>query len=351
MHLVVAVTPEPEGATLLASIVRSKKSKAMGKGLGWAGIIVALIVTSGCASSPPYQPDTSPLEPGRLPAPDLSVRVPGLGPCTDATDTTINLNSNQPVTVLVHGCKGSAGRFRSLAQLYAFHGQQAVCFSYDDRDSLVKASGELISALDGLAAKMHNRQITVLGHSMGGLVTRKAMERDRPDSWRRSDVDVRLLTISAPFAGIDLARPCGWIPAHWLSLGTIPGICRMISGDNWFEITSSSSFIQQPGALLPTVQKYLKVVTDERNTCRRQDSAGRCLKSDYVFSTEEQYQAMVDSYPQVRNIEVAAGHVEIVGDSNIVPRKLLGILQQEGLLAQTPPERRAALERLMKELY
>jgi len=335
----------------MASIVQTKKNTAMRTGLGWAVTLVALVVITGCAGSPPYQPNESPLEQGRLPAPDVSIRVPGLGPCTDSPDTTINLNSHQPVTVLVHGCKGSAGRFRSLAQLYAFHGQQAVCFSYNDRDSLVKASGELISALDGLEARMHNRQITVLGHSMGGLVTRKAMERDRPDSWSRADVDGRLLTISTPFAGIDIARPCGWTAGHWLTLGSIPGICRIVTGDNWFEITSSSDFIQQPGALLPTVQKYLKVVTDERNTCRRQDSAGRCLESDYVFSTEEQYQSLVDSYPQVRNVEVAAGHVEIVGNSNVVPRKLLAILQQEGLLAQTPPERRAAFERLLKQLY
>ena len=50
--------------------------------------------------------------------------------------------------MLVHGCRGSAGHFRALAQLYAFHGQQAVCFAYDPGDSLVKASGELITALD-----------------------------------------------------------------------------------------------------------------------------------------------------------------------------------------------------------
>jgi len=76
--------------------------------------------------------------------------------------------------------KGSAGRFRSLAQLYAFHGQQAVCFSYDDRASLVHSSGELITALEGLSGQMQNRQLSVLGHSMGGLVARKALERNRP---------------------------------------------------------------------------------------------------------------------------------------------------------------------------
>jgi hypothetical protein len=51
------------------------------------------------------------------------------------------------------------------------------------------------------------------------------------------------------------------------------------------------------------------------------------------------------------NVEVEAGHVEIVGDKEVAPRKLLAILQQQGLLAATPPERRAALEQLLAEIY
>jgi hypothetical protein len=50
-------------------------------------------------------------------------------------------------------------------------------------------------------------------------------------------------------------------------------------------------------------------------------------------------------------VEVDAGHVEIVGDKNRIPRKLLAILQEQEMLAPTPPERRAALERLLVELY
>ena len=315
----------------------------------WIGILLATL--SGCAVTPAYVPETQPLEPGRLPAPDVVVNIPGLGPCTDAPDRSVHLNSHQPVTVLVHGCKGSAGRFRSLAQLYAFHGQQAVCFSYDDRASLVRSSGELISALEGLSGQMQNRQLSVLGHSMGGLVARKALERNRPDPWQRDDVDLKLLTISAPFAGIGIAEHCGYKAAQWLSLGIVPGICKAITGDNWYEITSASEFIRQPGPLLPTVQRFLKVVTDERDTCRLRNESGRCVASDYVFSLGEQYQPLVDNSPQLTNVEVDAGHVEIVGDKNMVPRKLLAILQEQGMLAPTPPERRAALERLLAELY
>jgi hypothetical protein len=76
-----------------------------------------LATLSGCAVIPAYVPETQPLEPDRLPAPDVVITIPGLGPCTDAPDRSVHLNPNQPVSVLVHGCKGSAGRFRSLAQL------------------------------------------------------------------------------------------------------------------------------------------------------------------------------------------------------------------------------------------
>ena len=130
--------------------------------LSLAGITALCAVLAACAAPPRYQPDPQPLDPGRLPSPNVTIDIPGLGPCTDAADRTVRLNSHQPVTVLVHGCKGSAGRFRSLAQLYAFHGQQALCFSYDDRDSLIKSSGELVAALDGLADRMHNRQLDVM---------------------------------------------------------------------------------------------------------------------------------------------------------------------------------------------
>ena len=271
--------------------------------------------------------------------------------CTDSPIRTLKFNSSYPVTILVHGCNGSAGHFRSLAQLYAFHGQQAVCFNYNDRDSLVDISGQLITALDSLASHIRNRNLMVIGHSMGGLVARKAMERDRRGEWQNDDVSIKLATVSAPFAGIEIASHCGIKFLHWLSLGTVPGICWAITGDNCYEITSASNFIRYPESLLQSVQRYLKVVTDERDTCRRKSKNGSCIESDHVFSLAEQYHPVIDNYKQLINVEVEAGHVEIVGYKHVAPRKLLSILQQQGMLAPTPPERRVALERLLAKLY
>ncbi len=313
-----------------------------------AGVSMLLF---SCATSPAYVPEPQPLEPGRLPVPNVAVQIPHLGPCTDSADRTLRFNSNYPMTILVHGCNGSAGHFRALAQLYAFHGQQAACFSYDDRDSLLVSSAALIASLGDLAGHTPNRSLTVIGHSMGGLIARKAMERQRRGVWPPEDVRINLVTVSAPFAGIAAANTCGNKLLQWLSLGAVPGICRIITGDNWYEVTASSNFIRDPEPLLDSLQRYVKIVTDERNTCRRRSEDGTCLESDYTFSLAEQYQPLIDNYTQLTNVEVSAGHVEIVGYKQVAPRKLLSILQQQGMLAATPPKRWAALERLLARLY
>ena len=319
------------------------------RGILFGALLASLL--SGCASLRPPDLDPTPLEAGGLPTPDITVKLPQLGPCTDASDHAFSLDSSKPVTVLVHGCNGSAGRFRSLAQLYAFHGQQAICFNYDGRASLPHVAEQLANAVGALAGKMRNRDITVIGHSMGGLVARKAMEGERRTDWERDGVNVNLVTVSAPLSGIAVANTCGYRSLHWASLGTVPLICWAVTGDNWHEITASSDFIRRPGPLLASVRRYVKVVTDERDACRRRDPGGACLESDHIFSLAEQYQPIIDGYPRLANVQVAAGHVGIVGYKGVAPRQLVSILQQQGVLAVTAAGREGALEQLMTALY
>ena len=327
----------------------SQVSSLFSRGTLLAALLASLI--SGCAFLQAPTVDPTPLELGRLPSPDITVELPQLGPCTDASEQTLSLDSSKPVTILVHGCNGSAGRFRSLAQLYAFHGQQAVCFSYDDRASLVDSAEQLTAAVGALAGKMRNRDITVIGHSMGGLVARKAMEGERRADWESDGLNVNLVTVPAPFSGIAAAKLCGNRFLHWASLGLVALSCRAVTGDNWYEITAFSDFIRRPGPLIASVQRYVKVVTDERETCRRRDANGACRESDDIFSLDEQYQPIIDAYPRLTNVQVAAGHVEIVGYEGVAPRQLIAILQQQGLLAATAAEREGALQLLIAELY
>ena len=277
--------------------------------------------------------------------------MPGLSPCTTQTDTAIHLNVDEPVNVIVHGCFGSAALFRALAQVFAFHGQQTACFNYDDRDNLMKSSAELIDALDSLSANMNNQPITVIGHSQGGLVARKALVNEREKRLQNQTLSLRLVTISTPFAGIAAADHCGSSIAQLLSLGLVMPICKLITGDKWHQIVKTSSFIQEPGALLAQVRSHLKIVTDEAGTCRRYNQSGSCVEDDFVFGLNEQYFEPIDSPDQVKNIEVAAGHVEIVGDYSTPPEKLITLLQLNGIMNSTKVAQREDFSSFLSNLY
>lgn len=323
-------------------------------GMSAIGAIVSISVLlnlTGCTTVD-RNPALFTYDQSRLPPADISVTIPGLGPCTNNPDRTLHLNSQQPVTVLVHGCRGSTGNFRALAEVMAFHGQQAACFNYDDRDSLMLSSAQLATSLDTLAGQMHNKQITLIGHSQGALVSRKSLVAARPNPMQDKEAQLRLVTISGPFAGIASAEECGspTLVMRILTLGLVEQLCKIVSGDKWYEITSASDFIRQPGALREQVQSYLKIDTDERDTCYRNED-GSCKESDYTFSLEEQYFAPVDKAPLVEKVEIKAGHVEIVGDQRVAPRKLIAILQENGILNRTEAQRSAAFEQLLARLY
>jgi pimeloyl-ACP methyl ester carboxylesterase len=275
-----------------------------------------------------------------------------LSNCTAVEDRLLPLNADAPVVLLVHGCTGSAGDFYTLADIFAFHGQQTVCFNYNDRDSLRVSTAQLTQAITALAGHLNHPDITLIGHSQGGLIARKALGAAQDDpSGRQPPVRFRLVTIAAPFAGIEAARHCGSTTLAVLTLGMTIPICKMISGDKWYEITYASDFIRYPGRLAPEVHTYLKVDTDERDSCRRFDDQGRCREDDFVFSLAEQYHQAIDTDELVNKVEMKAGHVKVIGDTDSAPVKLIQALQAEGIMADTPPEDRAALALLLQDLY
>ncbi len=310
-------------------------------------VFATVLVVAGCSSksafvAPPLQYSD------RLPRADTQIEIENLSNCTSVDDTQLKFNSHQPVTIIVHGCFSSAGRFRALADVFAFQGQQAFCFNYDDRDDLDKSAAELKTALSQLAKHMQKPEIQVIGHSQGGLVARRALT-DALESNMQAKID--LVTISAPYAGIQAAAHCGATWFTWLTLGLNKPICKWITGDKYRDIPPNSKFINQPGKLETTVASHLKINTDERNTCRRYNDKGDCAEDDYVFGLDEQYQPKIESDGRVASLDIKAGHAEIVGDHKQVPRKLLNVLQRHGVLNKTERQQVAAFEALLQELY
>jgi hypothetical protein len=317
--------------------------------LRFAPLAVVLLI-SACVQQEIYT--NSPLSnAGYLSKSDVTVRIASLSNCTHAGDDEIRLNTEEPVIVIVHGCFSSAGRFRSLADVFAFHGQQTVCFNYDDRASLADSSKELITALERLSAGFPMADFKIIGHSQGGLVARRALIEERADRIAIDSGDFELVTISAPFAGIEAAAHCGSKVLAWLSLGLTKPICRIVTGRKYREIHKNSEFILNPGHLNSSVNEHLKIVTDETGTCRIYGNRGDCIKDDFVFSVVEQNQPVVDAYPGILTVMVKAGHAEIIGNAGTVPVKLISILQEQGYMRATPPGSRGELADLLAELY
>lgn len=294
--------------------------------------LLLLVVASGCATS--QRPTTvGATDPGRLPSAHQTASVSGLRPCDGGAARALHLDPSQPVSILVYGRKGSAAGFRRLAEALAARGQQTVCFDYDGRASLMQASGELVRSVEQLAQHLDAPRITLVGHSLGGLVARKALVRDRPGALRTADIELGLVTVSAPFSGVAMARACANPVLRVATLGIVDLGCWLISGDAWFEITPASGFIRQPGELVPQVRRHLLVVTDERGACRRRDEAGRCVEDDYVLSVAEQ-QLPAGPSPRTTVVEVAAGHSEIIGGPDVPPQGLIDVFQREGVLGR-----------------
>ena len=310
-------------------------------------LLLVLSLLNGCATHEVM--NVSELEPGRLPAPDTTLNIAGLGPCTDSPDRRLRLDSRQPIHVLVHGCYGSSGQFRGLAQVLAFHGQQSACFTYDDRAKLAHSATGLSHALAQLAEQSRIPKITVIGHSQGALIARKSLTQPLPTLPSRL-VDISLVTISGPFSGIESARTCGKVWLYPFTLGVMPFSCYVVTGPKWADITYSSRFIREPGVLDPQIIEYVKIDTDERDSCRRLEGE-RCVKDDDVFSLAEQRNSLVENDARARRVEVKAGHVEIVGDKRVAPTKLIAILQQQGVIRPTSPAQLSAFNLLLSQVY
>ena len=274
-------------------------------------------------------------------------RLPGLAACSDAQPEELEIRPDEPLVLLVHGCFSSGGRFRSLAKVFELKGQQTLCFNYSDRDSISASAAELARVLRWLH-KNHGGEITVLGHSQGGLVARLAMARIEPTEGKDG---MRLVSVSTPFGGVDAATHCGWLALHVVTLGVTVAICQMITGSDWVDLHPSSTLVRHPEALPPLIKEHIAIVTDERNSCRRRKANGDCDEDDYVFSLGEQTSAALLKDRRARLITIVEGHSAVVGQGGRRPQKLIDVLLREGILRKTPVAGTHAFNQALDRIY
>ncbi len=309
-----------------------------------AGLLLCAVLGSGCTRNLGAIIRTGPDDPGE--------RIVGLYPCAEGRPDVAQLDATRPLTVFVHGCTSSGARFRTLAQVFEAHGQQTVCFNYNDRDFLNTSATQLAIALSALERRWEPHQITILGHSQGGLIARRALQSDLPRPLvTREGFSYRLVTVSSPFNGIASSSDCSLVWLHVLTLSTTVAVCLAIAGNKWNEIPPGSGFMTNPAPLVDEVTDHLQIVTDERGSCRDHDAQGGCATDDFVFGLGEQYSEVLTADGRVTSVELEVGHAAAVGENLVPPRLLVEALQQHGILAPTPPAQQAEIVALLDRLY
>ncbi len=312
----------------------------------WRIACLVAVLATGCwtYTTPRARVATGAVDPGTW--------IDGLSSCRPEDGDLVRIDPNRPLTLFIHGCNFSSGGFRTLARVFEAHGQQTLCFNYNDRDRLSTSASQLVTALEALETRLPGGDLTIMGHSQGGLVARHAVVQDRKRPLHvDKDLRIRLVTVSSPFAGIDSSRHCGITWLHFVTLGVTAVVCQGIAGSKWLDIYPGSGFMRRPGTMSSVVTGHVKIVTDERGTCRRLRADGSCAERDFIFALDEQYSTVVDADRRVAGIEVKAGHIEIVGERGTPPTKLIEILQAQKILVETPAERRVEIARLLKQLY
>jgi len=236
--------------------------------------------------------------------------------------------------------------------VFEAHGQQTVCFNYDDRDSMEVSARQLLKAIASLLGWQGRPELNILGHSQGGLVARRALVREGNTSLvYPRDATIRFVTVSSPFDGIRASADCGSLGFHLVTLGISAAICQIAAGSKWNEIHPRAAFIRAPGSLAEPVNIHIAVQTDELGTCLRSDDQGRCAQGDFVFSLEEQHNASIATDRRLASRRLKAVHPEVVGQDGTAPWKLIRLLQAEKILNETPPEKREAIARRIEALF
>jgi hypothetical protein len=321
-------------------------------------LLMSLLCWASLPACAAVQVPNTPLKLGGVTRLDLE----GIGDCNAPERTDLTLDPNRPLVVLVHGSHSSAHSFRALAEMFALNDQQTVCFRYPDRESLTASAARLRHGIARLSQALRRPEITVFGHSQGGLIARAALSsrevatgvRSHAEQTRTStrgntadarplpEGNYRLVTVSSPFGGIRAAKKCGSIPYHIASFGVSLIVCRAISGAKWNEIHPRSRMVTKPATLDPMVREHLTIITDERDTCRRYSPDGtRCLQDDFVFSLAEQRNRRIERDDRVIESAIAAGHIEVLGGRG-EPQKLRQALQRHGVLRRPLPEDQVA---------
>lgn len=129
-----------------------------------------------------------------------------------------DFDPTKPVIVMVHGANGHPGNFKELAKEAQERGAQVWLPYYPSGVALDKAGAFVASQVADAAHSYGVEAVTVIAHSMGGLVALKAVE----DVKSHGVAVKQLTTVASPLGGHGAARLGVWFSpnpqANWRDL-------------------------------------------------------------------------------------------------------------------------------------
>ncbi|MBM4087848.1 MAG: alpha/beta hydrolase [Planctomycetes bacterium] len=111
-------------------------------------------------------------------------------------------DESMPLVIVVHGFNSSPMRFDSLVDALGREGLAGGTFSYADDQPIADSAVQLSTELKALAAGHPGRKIALVTHSMGGLVSRAAIEDPAMDPGNVT----KLIMVAPPTQGSLLAH-------------------------------------------------------------------------------------------------------------------------------------------------
>jgi len=157
--------------------------------------------------------------------------------------------------VLVHGLDSGPGAFANLRAALGADGFSVAAFAYPNDGPLRRAAEQFSRRLAALAERRPRLRLTLVAHSMGGLISRRMIEDARLNP---GNVD-RLLLMAVPHAGSRLAE------LRWLAeLGRALSLEDTLSdglGEAGRDLTPGSAFLRDlAGRRPPEGVRYEQLV-------------------------------------------------------------------------------------------
>lgn len=198
---------------------------------------------------------------------------------------------SKPIVVMVHGANGHPGNFQELAAEAQSRGAQVWLPYYPTGVALSDAGDFVSNQVVKTAATYGAVSVSVIAHSMGGLVATHAVERIKAYG-----VNVKqLTTVASPLGGHGAARLGVWFSPNPQA--------------NWIDLAPGSQFLNEMHAaklstafVLFAVTRDLQQETDGTISLRSQMNPDMARKANQIHQLTESHVGVLTNPETVRAI-------------------------------------------------